>query len=68
MTLREFTDAAFAFMVRTFLSIPGTHLLQAIEQANEAFGIERSEEQTEAAVEAQNEASLRQLQAMMAGV
>ena len=55
-------------MVRTFLSIPGTNLMTAIYHANESFGIEQPPEVAQASLEAQNQASLEQLGAMLRGV
>jgi len=55
-------------MVRTFAGIPGKNLIDAIELANESFGIEKTPEQKEASVESQNQASLEQLSGMLRGV
>jgi len=52
-------------MVRTYMSIPGKHLLDAIELANESFGIEKTEAQKTADVESQNTQSLQQFERMM---
>lgn len=52
-------------MVRTYAAIPGKNLLEAIDLANESFGIQAQEN---APIEAQNEQSLKQLSAMMRGV
>ena len=65
LTLRMFIQAAYALMVRTYAGIPGKHVLEAIDLANESFGIEAKEN---APVEAQNEQSLKQLSAMLGGV
>jgi len=67
VTLRAFVSAAYALMVRTYAGIPGKTLLEAIDLANETFGM-KTEEQIEAAVESQNEQSLKRLEALMAGV
>lgn len=66
LTLRAFVNAAYALMVRTYAGIPGKNLLEAIELANESFGLEtRSKEED---IGAKNAAALNQLDAMMAGV
>ncbi len=65
MTLRAFIDAAYALMVRTYAAMPGKHLLEAMDLANESFGIEKSKEMPS---EADNDASLKQLEKLMAGV
>lgn len=67
MTLGAFTDASYALMVRSFQGIPGKTLFDAIEFVEASLGIENSETK-EVAVEESNEASLRQLEAMMRGV
>ncbi len=59
-------DAAYALMVRTYAAIPGSNLLEAVDRANESFGIEKKDESV--AVEAQNQASLEQLTGMLRGV
>ncbi len=61
-------DAAYALMVRTYAGIPGSNLLEAVDRANESFGIEKPEEEKVAAVEQQNQASLEQLTGMLRGV
>ena len=58
-------DAAYALMVRTYAGIPGKNLLEAIDLANESFGLKS---EPNAPVEAKNEASLQQLDALMRGV
>ncbi len=68
MTLGAFIAAAYALMVRTYAGIPGKNLIEAIELANESFGIEKPEEQKAVAVEQQNQASLEQLTGMLRGV
>jgi len=60
-------DAAYALMVRAYAGIPGKNLLEAIDLANESFGL-ATEGETEAAVEVQNEQSLKQLEAALMGV
>lgn len=67
MKLRAFLDAAYALFVREFQRI-GKTVFEAVDMTNESFGIERAPEQVQAAIEAENESSLQQLQAMMAGV
>jgi hypothetical protein len=52
-------------MVRTYAGIPGKNLLEAIDLANESFGIEAKEN---APVEAQNEQSLKALEAQLMGL
>lgn len=52
-------------MVRTYAGIPGKNLLEAIDLANESFGLDGKENMP---VEAQNQASLNQLENMMRGV
>jgi len=37
-------DAAYALMVRTYAGIPGKNLLEAVDLANESFGIEKKSE------------------------
>lgn len=66
MTLRTFVNAAYALMVRTYAGIPGKNLLEAIDLANESFGLETRDKDEDVA--AKNVASLNQLDAMMAGV
>jgi hypothetical protein len=65
LTLGAFVNAAYALMVRTYSAIPGKNLMEAIELANESFGIE-TEQQT--LVEDKNEDSLKALENMMRGV
>ena len=65
MTLRSFVQAAYALMVRTYAGIPGKTLLEAIDLANESFGLEAKPQISEGA---KNAAALQQLDAMMQGV
>ena len=67
MNLRAFLDAGYALFVREFQRT-GKHLLDAIEMTNEAFGFPKSEDVEEAKVEAQNEASLLELNRKMAAL
>jgi hypothetical protein len=53
-------------MVRTYSAIPGKNLIEAIELANESFGIETEQQMIPA--EAKNEESLKQLERMMMNV
>jgi len=52
-------------MVRTYASIPGKNQLEAIDLANQTFGIEAAEQ---APVEDQNNQALAELEAFMRGV
>jgi hypothetical protein len=65
LTLRTFIQAAYALMVRTYAGIPGKNLLEAIDLANESFGIEQNKNEP---VETQNEQSLKQLETALMGV
>ena len=67
LTLGDFVGAAYALMVRTYAGIPGKNLIEAIDLANESFGIEKSAQAVEASVEQQNQASLEQLSGMLRG-
>lgn len=58
-------DASYALMVRTYAGIPGQNLLQAVDLANEAFGLEVEKQ---IPVEVENEQALEQFSAMMRGV
>lgn len=62
LTLRSFVDAAYALMVRTYAAIPGKNLMEAIDLANETFGIETEKQ---VSVEEQNEQSLQELERAM---
>ncbi len=68
MSLRAFVAAAYALMVRTYAGIPGKTLLEAIDLANETFGIEKKPELKEAEVGAKNAAAVSQLNAQMRGL
>jgi hypothetical protein len=65
LTLRTFVQAAYALMVRVYAGIPGKTLLEAIDLANESFGLDSKPQVPEGA---QNAAALQQLERMMAGV
>lgn len=67
MKVRAFLDAAYALFVCEFQRV-GKTVFEAVDMTNESFGIERAPEQVQAAIEAENESSLLQLNTLLAGV
>ena len=67
MTLRHFLDAAYVLLVEEYQRI-GTNLMDAIDKTGEFRASSKPEEAETANEAARNEASLRQLEQMMAGV
>ena len=67
MNLRSFLNAGFALLVEAYTGL-GVNLVEACERAWEGIGVEKAPEAVEASVEAQNEASFAQLEALMQGV
>ena len=65
MSLRHFLNAAYAIFVETYERVPGKTLFDAIDLTNESIGIETS---PNIPIEAQNEMSLKQLEAQLMGL
>lgn len=66
MKLRGFLNAGFALLVESYMSA-GMHVVEATQHVWDALGISPDEEKHEN-IEAQNAASLAQLENMMRGV
>lgn len=67
MTLRQFLNAGFALLVEAYTGL-GVNIVEAVERAWDALGIEQSQPMKEAREGAQNAAAVAQLNQMMAGL
>jgi len=69
LALSDFLDAGYALLVEAYASIPGGHLMDALEKTEVwREGGPRPEEAQEADVDRENARSMAQLEMMMRGV
>ena len=67
--LSDFLDAGYALLVEAYQSVPGGHLIDAIEKAQEySEGAEEPEVVAAEREAAKNAAAVAELNSMMAGV